>query len=63
VIIDFEKSKACLRGVLLQFLNPKAWMMGLGAVGGFSLPGELFTQSILMMCIAFVVVNLVGLLL
>lgn len=34
--------------------------MGLGAVGGFSLPGELFSQSILVMSVAFVIVNLVA---
>ncbi|EHZ6873876.1 LysE family translocator [Providencia rettgeri] len=57
---EVAKSITWYQGGLLQFLNPKAWMMGLGAVGGFSLPGELFTQSILMMSIAFVVVNLVA---
>ncbi|ELX8380065.1 LysE family translocator [Providencia vermicola] len=48
------------QGGLLQFLNPKAWMMGLGAVGSYSLPGELFTQSIIIMSIAVVMVNLVA---
>ncbi|MGX8873568.1 LysE family transporter, partial [Escherichia coli] len=28
------------QGGLLQFLNPIAWMMGLGAVGSFSLAGD-----------------------
>ncbi|EKT61032.1 LysE family translocator [Providencia sneebia] len=48
------------QGGLLQFLNPKAWMMGLGAVGSYSLPNELFTQSIIVMSIAILIVNLVA---
>lgn len=28
------------QGGLLQFLNPKAWLMSLGAVAGFSLAGD-----------------------
>ncbi|EPK6161326.1 MULTISPECIES: LysE family translocator [Providencia] len=48
------------QGGLLQFLNPKAWMMGLGAVGSYSLPGELFVQSIIIMSIAVVTVNFVA---
>ncbi|MDV5227350.1 LysE family translocator [Providencia rettgeri] len=48
------------QGGLLQFLNPKAWLMGLGAVGSYSLPGELFAQSIIVMSIAVVTVNLIA---
>lgn len=55
-----SKSVTWFQGGLLQFLNPKAWMMGLGAVGSFSLPGELFTQSIIVMSIAFVIVNFIA---
>ncbi|MBP6083583.1 MAG: LysE family translocator [Providencia sp.] len=54
------KSVTWYQGGLLQFLNPKAWMMGLGAVGSFSLPGELFTDSIIVMSIAFIIVNLIA---
>lgn len=54
------KNVTWYQGGLLQFLNPKAWMMGLGAVGSFSLPGEFFTESIMVMSMAFVVVNLVA---
>lgn len=53
------KSVTWYQGGLLQFLNPKAWMMGLGAVGSFSLSGELFTESIIIMSIAFIIVNFV----
>ncbi|EKT57271.1 LysE family translocator [Providencia burhodogranariea] len=48
------------QGGLLQFLNPKAWMMGLGAVGSYSLPGELFIQSIIVMSITVFTVNLIA---
>lgn len=48
------------QGGLLQFLNPKAWMMGLGAVGSYSLPNDLFAQSIIVMSIAIFIVNLVA---
>ncbi|EMI5492968.1 LysE family translocator [Providencia stuartii] len=48
------------QGGLLQFLNPKAWLMGLGAVGSYSLPGDLFAQSIIVMSIAVVTVNLIA---
>lgn len=48
------------QGGLLQFLNPKAWLMGLGAVGSYSLPGDLFAQSIVVMSIAVVTVNLIA---
>ncbi|HEJ9096523.1 LysE family translocator [Serratia odorifera] len=35
------------QGWLLQFLNPKAWLMALGAVASFSLNGEGYNHSIL----------------
>ncbi|WP_237387705.1 LysE family translocator [Xenorhabdus sp. Sc-CR9] len=35
------------QGWLLQFLNPKTWLMGLGAVSSYSLPGSLYNNSIL----------------
>ncbi|WP_342639722.1 LysE family translocator [Proteus faecis] len=45
------------QGGLLQFLNPKAWMMGLGAVGSFSLSGDAYFSSIITISIVMVVVN------
>ncbi|WP_187654691.1 LysE family translocator [Xenorhabdus sp. PB62.4] len=35
------------QGWLLQFLNPKTWLMGLGAVSSYSLAGEQYGYSIL----------------
>ena len=52
-----SQSVTWYQGGLLQFLNPKAWLMGLGAVGSYSLSGELFAQSIIIMSIAMALVN------
>lgn len=49
-----------LQGGLLQFLNPKAWMMGLGAVGSFSLSGDAYFSSIIAISIVMVIVNFVA---
>lgn len=54
------KNVTWYQGGLLQFLNPKAWLMGLGAVGSYSLSGDLFTQSIIIMSIVMVAVNVVA---
>ncbi|MEZ2685282.1 LysE family translocator [Proteus vulgaris] len=48
------------QGGLLQFLNPKAWMMGLGAVGSFSLSGDAYFSSIIAMSVVMVIVNFVA---
>ncbi|MEQ5393361.1 LysE family translocator [Proteus sp. fly-1013] len=48
------------QGGLLQFLNPKAWMMGLGAVGSFSLSGDAYLSSVIAISIVMVIVNFVA---
>lgn len=48
------------QGGLLQFLNPKAWMMGLGAVGSFSLSGDAYFSSAIAISIVMVIVNFVA---
>lgn len=48
------------QGWLLQFLNPKAWLMGLGAVASFSLEGEKYNHSILAIAFGLLVVNIVA---
>ncbi|MBG3019870.1 MULTISPECIES: LysE family translocator [Proteus] len=48
------------QGGLLQFLNPKAWMMGLGAVGSFSLSGDAYFSSVIAISIVMVIVNFVA---
>ncbi|PWC11654.1 alcohol dehydrogenase [Brenneria roseae subsp. americana] len=48
------------QGWLLQFLNPKAWLMALGAVASFSLAGEGYNQSVIAISIGMVLVNAVS---
>ncbi|KEY58681.1 LysE family translocator [Serratia sp. DD3] len=48
------------QGGLLQFLNPKAWLMTLGAVTSFSLAGVQYYHSILIISGALLLVNLVA---
>ena len=48
------------QGGLLQFLNPKAWMMGLGAVGSFSLSGDAYFSSVIALSFVMVIVNFVA---
>lgn len=48
------------QGGLLQFLNPKAWMMGLGAVGSFSLSGDAYFGSVIAISVIMVIVNFVA---
>lgn len=47
------------QGWLLQFLNPKAWLMALGAVASFSLTGEQFNHSIIAISAGLSGMNLV----
>nr|WP_314425235.1 LysE family translocator [uncultured Erwinia sp.] len=46
------------QGGLLQLINPKAWLMVLGAVASFSLAGEAYSGSIVAISIALAIVNL-----
>lgn len=48
------------QGWLLQFLNPKAWLMALGAVASFSLAGDKYNHSILAIAFGILVVNIVA---
>ncbi|WP_409308576.1 LysE family translocator [Pectobacterium sp. B1J-3] len=48
------------QGWLLQFLNPKAWLMALGAVASFSLAGEEYYHSVMAISVGIVLVNLVS---
>ncbi|WP_020560179.1 LysE family translocator [Thiofilum flexile] len=43
---------------LFQFVNPKAWMMALGAVSSFTLTGEHYWWSGMVLIFAFSLVNL-----
>ena len=48
------------QGWLLQFLNPKAWLMALGAVASFSLAGDRYNTSIVAISLGILVVNIVA---
>ncbi|EIC82454.1 LysE family translocator [Serratia sp. M24T3] len=48
------------QGWLLQFLNPKAWLMGLGAVASFSLAGAQYNHSVAAISLGVFIVNLVS---
>jgi threonine/homoserine/homoserine lactone efflux protein len=47
------------QGWLLQFLNPKAWMMGLGSISSYSLAGDLYIHSILVISVVMMLCNFV----
>lgn len=55
-----EKSKPLTwwQAALFQFVNPKAWMMALGSVSTFSLPGNEYVQSGAAIMIAFALLGL-----
>jgi threonine/homoserine/homoserine lactone efflux protein len=46
------------QAALFQYLNPKAWMMMVTAVGSFTLPGNLYWQSVLFIALIFWVTQL-----
>ncbi len=48
------------QGGLLQFLNPKAWLMALGAVASFSLGGNTYVASVVAISIGIASVNIVS---
>ncbi len=45
------------QAALFQFVNPKAWMMALGSVSTFSLPGKEYAFSGAMIMLAFAVIG------
>ncbi|MET3815113.1 threonine/homoserine/homoserine lactone efflux protein [Pantoea sp. AN62] len=48
------------QGGLLQLINPKAWLMALGAVASFSLAGDAYRQSVMAISLGMFIVNLVS---
>ncbi|WP_067709895.1 MULTISPECIES: LysE family translocator [unclassified Erwinia] len=48
------------QGGLLQLVNPKAWLMALGAVASFSLAGEAYRGSVIAISAAMALVNAVS---
>ncbi|MBT0727302.1 LysE family translocator [Rosenbergiella australiborealis] len=55
-----EKSLPLWQGALLQLVNPKAWLMSLGAVASFSLEGQAYITSIAYISLAMFLVNLLA---
>ena len=48
------------QGGILQLINPKAWLMSLGAVASFSLAGAQYHSSVLAISFAMFLVNIVA---
>ncbi|WP_288475238.1 LysE family translocator [uncultured Pantoea sp.] len=48
------------QGGLLQLINPKAWLMALGAVASFSLAGDAYRHSVMAISVGMFMVNLVS---
>lgn len=48
------------QGGLLQLINPKAWLMALGAVASFSLAGSEYLHSVVAISIGMFMVNVVS---
>jgi threonine/homoserine/homoserine lactone efflux protein len=49
-----------LESVSFQFINPKVWLMGLSAVGAFTLGGDLYVPSAAALCMAFAITTLLA---
>ena len=48
------------QGGLLQIINPKAWVMALGAVASFSLTGQNYLHSVAMISLGIALVNIIA---
>lgn len=48
------------QGGLLQLINPKAWLMALGAVASFSLAGDAYRGSVIAISAGMALVNVVS---
>lgn len=48
------------QGGMLQVINPKAWLMALGAVASFSLAGSQYLHSVVLISIGIALVNIVA---
>lgn len=48
------------QGLLLQALNPKAWLMGIGSIASYSLAGSNYSASVIAISIAMCSVNIVA---
>lgn len=55
---DNGRPFAWWQAVLFQFVNPKAWIMAITAVSSFTLAGEAYWTSGMLLVLVFIVVNL-----
>ncbi|KGK43124.1 lysine exporter protein LysE/YggA [Nitrincola sp. A-D6] len=46
------------QAAMFQFVNPKAWMMAISALASFTLSGDAFVTSVVLIILAMAVVNL-----
>ena len=58
--VTAAKPLAFWQGGLLQIINPKAWIMALGAVASFSLAGSAYLHSVVMISVGIALVNIVA---
>ena len=58
--VTAAKPLAFWQGGLLQIINPKAWIMALGAVASFSLAGSAYLHSVAMISVGIALVNIVA---
>ncbi|WP_051205971.1 LysE family translocator [Oceanospirillum maris] len=57
--VEDEQPISFIQMALFQYLNPKAWVMTLSMVSAFSIAGEAYWSSVLMIIlVAFVVMNM-----
>jgi threonine/homoserine/homoserine lactone efflux protein len=55
---DDARPFAWWQAVLFQFVNPKAWIMAITAVSSFTLAGEAYWASGMLLVLVFVTINL-----
>lgn len=53
-----SKPLTFLEAVVFQFVNPKAWMMSISALSSFTLSGDAFLVSVVLVIVAMAIVNL-----
>jgi threonine/homoserine/homoserine lactone efflux protein len=57
---DVGRPFSFLQAVSFQFINPKGWLVGLAAVGAFTLAGDLYAISAAVMCLVFALATLIA---
>ncbi|MCD8514405.1 MAG: LysE family translocator [Nitrincola sp.] len=53
-----NKPLTFLQAAAFQFVNPKAWMMAISALASFTLSGDAFLVSVVLVIVAMAIVNL-----